>query len=131
MICGDIHHQKVLDEINLLIRLHKDKVPSTETQQNTTVKVFNALISDMAHPFAGNKSIDEARISELCHFALGVSKTYLKADGKFVCKYLKGSSDAQLIDVLAARFRDFKTFKPKASRDESSEMYFVGFGFKG
>ena len=55
----------------------------------------------------------------------------LKPGGAFVTKAFQGGETAEVIALLKKHFADVRMVKPKASRAESSEVYFVATGFKG
>jgi 23S rRNA (uridine2552-2'-O)-methyltransferase len=99
---------------------------------------FNVLISDMAHQFTGMRSVDVPRVEYLCDFALLIAEIHLKEGnlnlipgGSFVVKFLQGEGDAALVSRLSESFKRSAVDKPNASRKESSEHYFLGFGFRG
>jgi 23S rRNA (uridine2552-2'-O)-methyltransferase len=47
-----------------------------------------------------------------------------------VAKVFHGSGYNELLALFKANFRIVKPFKPKASRDRSSETFLVGIGLK-
>lgn len=47
-----------------------------------------------------------------------------------MAKLFHGSGYDQLVKLFKAHFRTVKPFKPKASRDRSSETFMVGIGLK-
>lgn len=92
---------------------------------------FDMVISDMAPKTTGHKFTDQARSMNLCEEALYVATLYLKPGGHFVVKIFQGPDDQQYRESLRDHFGKVKTFKPKSSRAESKEMFYVGLGFKG
>jgi 23S rRNA (uridine2552-2'-O)-methyltransferase len=48
-----------------------------------------------------------------------------------VVKIFMGPDVKQLVDALRARFETVKTFKPKSSRAESKETFYVCLGYRG
>lgn len=83
---------------------------------------FDVLLSDMGHQFTGMRSIDVPRVESLCDFALLIALEHLRGGGSFVCKFLKGEGDDELIERLSFSFDEFHIAKPSASRKESSEV---------
>lgn len=69
---------------------------------------------------------------ELVHDALEFTApdSVLKHNGSFLAKYLRGSDEQELIQVLKERFTEVKIIKPKASRQESKEMYVLALNKK-
>ena len=55
----------------------------------------------------------------------------LNPGGAFGTKAFQGGETAAVIALLKRHFKEVRMFKPKASRSDSSEVYFVATGFKG
>lgn len=91
---------------------------------------FNLVMSDMAPATTGSKFTDQARSLELCSRALEVARKYLAEGGSFVVKIFMGPDVGELREAMARSFAVVKTFKPKSSRAESKEIFFVGLGYK-
>ena len=92
---------------------------------------FAVIISDMAPRTTGTKFTDQARSLELCLEALAVVEQHLASGGSFVVKIFMGPDIQELLTPMRRRFASVKSFKPKSSRAESKETFFVGMGFKG
>lgn len=90
----------------------------------------DAVVSDMAPNLSGIESSDAARIADLVELAVDFACTHLKPGGALVVKAFHGSGYSQLVKLFKERFRTVKPFKPKASRDKSSETFLVGIGPK-
>ncbi|WP_461209137.1 RlmE family RNA methyltransferase [Desulfocurvus sp. DL9XJH121] len=92
---------------------------------------FDIVVSDMAPKTTGHKATDQARSMNLCEEALAVACTTLVKGGHFVVKVFQGPDDQAYREAMRQVFDSVKTFKPKSSRSESKEMFYVGMGFKG
>lgn len=92
---------------------------------------FHVVISDMAPQTTGTKFTDQARSLELCLEALAVANLCLIKGGSFVVKIFMGPDVQDLLKAMRACFDSVKSFKPKSSRVESKETFYVGLGFKG
>ena len=92
---------------------------------------FHVVMSDMAPRTTGTKFTDQARSLELCVEALAVAEQWLMPGGSFVVKIFMGPDIQELLVPMRKRFTAVKSFKPKSSRAESKETFFVGTGFKG
>jgi 23S rRNA (uridine2552-2'-O)-methyltransferase len=90
----------------------------------------DAVVSDMAPNLSGIESADAARISDLVELAVDFARGHLKPEGALVAKVFHGSGYSQLVQLFKQTFRVVKPFKPKASRDKSSENFLVGIGLK-
>ncbi|KAK9457527.1 FtsJ-like methyltransferase-domain-containing protein [Dipodascopsis uninucleata] len=79
---------------------------------------------------SGNSFRDHAKSMDLCNAALAFALDTLKDGGSFVCKFYAGSEDQALEKKIRQAFNKVKRDKPKASRSESREHYFVASGRK-
>ncbi len=91
----------------------------------------DVVLSDMAAPATGHKATDHLRVVALCEAALDLAQEILAPGGAFVCKVLKGGTEAALLATVKRAFDTVKHAKPPASRDESAEVYLVAKGFRG
>ena len=90
--------------------------------------LFDLVLSDMAPKTTGIKFTDQARSLELAEAALAVALLRLKPGGDFVVKIFQGPDVPEFQRGLRSHFKAVKTFKPKSSRAESKEIFFVGLG---
>ena len=88
-------------------------------------------MSDMAPKTTGVRFADQARSFELVEAAFDVARQYLKAGGVFIAKIFEGPDTRELADRLRKSFSRFKWFKPRSSRSESKEIFWVGLDFTG
>ncbi len=93
-------------------------------------RLADIVVSDMAPNLSGIASADAARVEELVELALEFAQTHMKPQGTLVAKVFHSGG----YDTLVKRFREtfllVKPFKPKASRDKSSETFLLGVGLK-
>lgn len=116
-IQGDFREEAVLAELEQILVGHGvDKV--------------DVVVSDMAPNLSGIGATDSARIELLVELAVDFSVRHLKADGALVAKVFHGGAYDALVALFRQTFKVVKTFKPKASRDQSSETFLVGMGLK-
>ncbi|PZP31558.1 MAG: rRNA methyltransferase [Roseateles depolymerans] len=90
----------------------------------------DVVVSDMAPNLSGIAATDAARIANLIELAVDFSEQHLRPDGALVAKVFHGGGYSQLVELFKAHFRIVKPFKPKSSRDRSSETFLVGIGLK-
>ena len=93
-------------------------------------RLADVVVSDMAPNLSGVESADAARISHLVELALEFSQQHMKPQGALVVKVFHGSGYSQLVKLFKQSFLVVKPFKPKASRDKSSETFLLGIGLK-
>jgi len=90
----------------------------------------DVVLSDLSPNITGIASADQARAAELVHAAIEFCREALKADGAFLVKVFQGDEFAGLLKELKAVFREVRTIKPSASREESRETYLLARGIK-
>lgn len=94
------------------------------------VQTVDLVVSDMAPNLSGIGSADAARIEDLVGLAVDFARQHLKPDGALVAKLFHGAAYDPLVALFRQTFTVVKPFKPKASRDKSSETFLVGLGLK-
>ncbi len=87
---------------------------------------FDVVMSDMAPSTTGNKFTDQCRSLDLAKEAFEVALARLKPGGSFIVKIFMGPDIQELLQPMRKAFGTVKTFKPKSSRAESKETFFVG-----
>lgn len=90
----------------------------------------DVVISDMAPKTTGIKSADQARSMALCEMALYVAQKILKPGGTFVAKFFHSGDFETYRKMLRASFTSVDALKPKGTRQESKEIFFICSGFK-
>ncbi|MCB1908667.1 MAG: 23S rRNA (uridine(2552)-2'-O)-methyltransferase RlmE [Rhodocyclaceae bacterium] len=88
------------------------------------------VLSDMAPNFSGVASIDQARAYALAELALEFAEQRLAPSGRFLVKVFQGPGFDDYRRHLGEVFLKVAVRKPKASRDRSSEVYFLAQGRK-
>jgi 23S rRNA (uridine2552-2'-O)-methyltransferase len=89
---------------------------------------FDLVISDMAPKTSGVKFADQARSFDLAVEALALARKSLIKGGHFVVKIFEGPDTPALLAEMRREFARVKPYKPKSSRAESKEMFFLGLG---
>jgi 23S rRNA (uridine2552-2'-O)-methyltransferase len=90
----------------------------------------DVVVSDMAPNLSGIASADAARISHLVELAVDFAVHHLRSEGTLVVKLFHGGGYDDLVALFKTTFKTVKPFKPKASRDKSSETFLIGVGLK-
>ena len=93
-------------------------------------KQADIVVSDMAPNLSGIHSADAARVEYLVELAIEFAQNHMKPQGALVAKVFHGGSYNDVVQRFKAAFVSVKPFKPKASRDRSSETFLVGMGLK-
>ncbi len=95
-----------------------------------TLGAFDSVISDMAPNTTGVRDVDMYRSYELFMVALEVADRVLVKGGHFTGKIFQGKDFPDAQKAVRARFGQTKVVRPKATRDESYEVFLVGLGKK-
>lgn len=114
LIRGDVYSAEVMEQVYALAEGKADVV-----------------VSDLAPKFSGIHDLDHLRQIDLVSKALDSASRMLRIGGSMVMKVLMGSEYKQFLSDVGKRFGSVNVYKPKASRDSSSEVYLVCTGFRG
>ncbi|XP_059163913.1 rRNA methyltransferase 2, mitochondrial-like [Physella acuta] len=90
----------------------------------------DVVLSDMAPAATGMKSHNHEIIVNLCFSVLLFSLHVLKNGGTMLCKIWMGADQKRLETAMNKVFEHVRVVKPEASRDDSSEIFLLGRGFK-
>ncbi len=88
------------------------------------------VICDMSPNMSGIPSADQARVFNLAEEALEFAKQVLKPGGAFLVKVFQGADFEAFRQALFVSFLKVAPRKPKASREESRELYMLARGLK-
>ena len=86
---------------------------------------FDVVISDMAPKTTGIRITDQTRSLELCVLALETAEKYLRPRGHFIAKFFHGEEFGSFRDDLRKRFGRVEVLRPKSTRKESKEIFFI------
>jgi 23S rRNA (uridine2552-2'-O)-methyltransferase len=93
-------------------------------------KVVDLVISDMAPNISGVQSADQAKSYALAELAMDFARMRLQPDGVFLVKVFQGEGFEAYMKSLRAAFRSVAARKPKASREQSREVYLLARGLR-
>jgi 23S rRNA (uridine2552-2'-O)-methyltransferase len=94
-------------------------------------RLFDSVISDMGPDTSGVPSADSARSIHLCTSLVDKLPHLLRLGGGCVMKVYEGGDYPAFLKRCKTLFDDARGFKPKASREESVEMFVVCRGYRG
>ena len=97
---------------------------------NNIKNKFDLVLSDVAPNTTGHQSTDHLRISQLIYEVMDRLEIILKNQGSFIFKIWKGEEEKEIIKMLKKIFDKVDYFKPKSSRQESSEIFIISRGFR-
>lgn len=91
----------------------------------------DVVMSDMAASATGHRQTDHLRVVALAEAALDIAEDTLKPGGAYLAKVLQGGASGDLLNRLRQGFAKVAHIKPKASRQDSAEVYVLATGFRG
>lgn len=112
------------------VRVVRGRVGDARLLERLGDERFDLVLSDMSPRISGAYGTDHARSAGLVRDALAVARAVLAPRGGFVAKVFDGDLVPDLLRELEAEFARVQRTKPPASREPSSEMYLVAFGFR-
>ncbi len=123
--CIDILDMKInIDNIKFL------KEDFLKYNFNNFNEKFDLVLSDIAPNTTGHKSTDHLKISQLIYEIIDRLEILLKNKGSFIFKIWKGHEETEIIKKLKTIFYKVNYFKPKSSRQESSEIFIIAREYK-
>jgi 23S rRNA (uridine2552-2'-O)-methyltransferase len=99
--------------------------------ENGIAPPFDVVLSDMAPKTIGIKLTDQMRSLELCELALRTAERFLRPKGTFVCKLFHSDEFEGFRDELRTKFGRVEILRPKSTRKESKEIFFIAMQFSG
>ena len=126
-----------------------DEAIQQRIRESVGSKALDLVICDMAPNLSGIRVRDQAEAMELLEIALELARSMLRqgmsvgkaggqqgrapqgnAGGAFVAKLFQGAGSDQWLADLRKHFGTVRIVKPKASREESREVYVVAQGLR-
>ncbi|WP_137291032.1 23S rRNA (uridine(2552)-2'-O)-methyltransferase [Natronorubrum halophilum] len=129
----DLQRIKDLEDSTLNDRV--ETLRGDMTEEKTRQRVIDAaggrvdvVVSDMAPNMSGEYSLDQARSLYLARQAFETALELLDSGGHLIVKVFEGPDVDDLRADIGEEFQYVRATSPKASRDESSEIYLIGKG---
>jgi 23S rRNA (uridine2552-2'-O)-methyltransferase len=126
----DILHMEPVEDVTFLQGDFREAEVLAQLETALNGRIVDVVVSDMAPNLSGIESSDAMRIVHLVELAVEFAQKHLKEDGGLVVKLFHGSGYSQLTQLFRETFKVVKPFKPKSSRDKSSETFLIGVGLK-
>jgi 23S rRNA (uridine2552-2'-O)-methyltransferase len=86
---------------------------------------FDVIMSDIAPSASGDPETDRLLHKRIVFSMADFIYKNIAKNGSFICKMIHGSDDAEILKLLKTIFSSINSFKPSASRKESSEIYII------
>lgn len=88
------------------------------------------VLSDMAPHATGHRQTDHIQIMALAEAAYDFAKMVLRPSGHFLAKVLRGGTEGEILKLMKRDFTTVRHVKPKASREDSAELFVLATGFR-
>ena len=111
------------------VRVVRGRVGDPALPDRIGERDFHVVLSDMSPRISGAYATDHALSVGLARDAFRLATQVLAPKGAFVAKVFDGDLVTPLAEEIGAVFRTVRRTKPPASREPSSELYLVAFGF--
>ena len=86
-------------------------------------------LSEASFPLLAYQSTDHLKITSIIQDVIFILGDISSPKSNFVFKIWKGSEEKNIIYQLKKQYKKVSYFKPKSSRDESSEIFIVAENF--
>jgi len=108
----------------------EDEMTRIKVKEFFNYENVDVVLSDMAPNFSGDRDMDHMEISVLNALTLKVCFHNLRTGGSLLMKSLNGAVEKSFFNFYKNFFKNFQRIKPSASRARSSEIFYLGTGFK-
>jgi len=108
----------------------EDEITRIKVKEFFNYENVDVVLSDMAPNFSGDRDMDHMEISVLNALTLKVCFHNLRTGGSLLMKSLNGAVEKSFFNFYKNFFKNFQRIKPSASRSRSSEIFYLGTGFK-
>lgn len=115
-----------MDDASLPRQLEFRVVDAREASVESLGGPFDVVLSDMAPRTSGQRHRDQYRSYELYRVALAIAERVLVPGGSFVGKLFQGAELHEARDATRALFEKVRIMRPRATRDESYELFLLG-----
>ena len=126
----DMLPMEPIEGVEFILGDFREESVLAQLEQTLAGRKVDVVISDMAPNLSGVETVDAARIAHLIELAVDFTLHHMKPEGTLVVKVFHGSGYSQLVDLFKETFQVVKPYKPKASRDKSSETFLLGMRLK-
>lgn len=132
LVVGVDLHQVHLKEKNVKAIAQDVNDAVTEGRVTSVIgRKADVVLSDLSPSVSGVWELDHIRQVDMTLRALGLCESLLKRGGHGFFKLFEGERSQEARSALSGKFRVVRVVKPKASRSESSELYYYCEGFTG
>ncbi len=124
VIAIDLLKMKPIPQVEVMQGDMTDPV-AVKIIEETLKKPCGLVISDMAPNITGIRDLDQAQAVRLWGLALEFACVHLRPKGNFLIKVFQGDGFEAFLKEVKESFEQVTVHKPKASRNQSREVYIV------
>ncbi|MFX1496606.1 MAG: SAM-dependent methyltransferase [Promethearchaeota archaeon] len=121
----DIKKLSSIEDIETIVMNIHDEDLREKIDEYFEGEKIDLILSDASINKSGNKFSDQARQIQLCYEILSLTR-FLKIRGNCVIKLFQGKDFEAFFKDFKNHFFQVKSFKPKASKKKSNEIYLIG-----
>jgi len=125
----DLNYVAPIEDVTTIVGSFTDPVVIAKVQEK--MPVVNAIVSDASPKLSGQKSYDQAVAIGLNEDTLSFALEVLKPGGNMIMKSFEGEDFPYLLHKMRKQFFSVKSYKTRASRKGSTEIYIIARKFKG
>jgi 23S rRNA (uridine2552-2'-O)-methyltransferase len=130
VIAIDMHGMDAIPGVTIL---HKDFLDDDAPKLLTEAlggEKADVIMSDLAAHATGHRQTDHLKIMALAEAGFHFARDVLKPGGVFLAKVLRGGTEGEILKAMKQHFTTVKHVKPKASREDSAELFVLALGFR-
>lgn len=99
-------------------------------QQTIGLNQVDCVLSDVAPDVTGDANYDNYHVTNLNNHVVAVANRILRPGGSLLMKTFYGPDESANFKFFQTIFKELHRVKPNASRKRSSELYYLGKGYK-
>ncbi len=122
----DILPMDPIQDVNFILGDFREEEVQQQLEKLLGGRKADLVLSDMAPNLSGIALADAARMEHLAELALDFAQAHLKPSGTLLIKCFNGPGYDDILGKFRQQFKTVSSRKPKASRDQSSEVYLFG-----
>jgi 23S rRNA (uridine2552-2'-O)-methyltransferase len=130
VVAIDMHGMDTIPGVTILHKDFYDEDAPAELIAALGNDKADVVLSDMAPHATGHRQTDHIQIMALAEAAYEFARSVLKPGGSFLAKVLRGGTESEILKVMKQDFATVRHVKPKASRDDSAELFVLATGFR-
>ena len=127
--------REIVGEEGYLLGVDRERIPEMDYENVDTLCIdiddfsterrFDVVISDMAPKTTGKKDVDQYRSYMLAMKASEIAESVLNPNGIFLTKLFQSEHLKELSTDLGKKFGYVKSYRPRATRKGSFEIYVI------